>query len=1049
MNAAGKAERRQLTVLFCEAVGSTQIAAELGPEAWRNLLREYQKSVAEVVERFDGSVAQFLGDGVMAYFGYPRAHEDDAERAIRAGLAIAEVVGDRSPELVEAHGRTLRFRIGIHTGQVVIGELGAGGHQETVAVGETTNIAARVQAEAGPGEVLISEGTLRLVRGVFVTQALGARELRGVSTPLGLYIASAPSSARTRLGSDAPSELAPFVARSQELELLEESWSQARGGRGQIALLGGEAGMGKSRLVRVFRSRLADDSHRWVECRGSKFHTHTAFHPLVAPLAETLNVDVEQTPELQRSQLERGLSALGLDPESTGPLLGSLLGLPLSEHDAQFAASPEARRRMTLEALITWTLALAKSRPVVFVVEDLHWMDSATLDLLASLIARVSDAPLLLMPTYRLSFQPPWGFGSNARRVTLNPLTRVQTEEMVLGVTRGSSLPDSVRAQVIAKTDGVPLFVEEFTQAVLESGVLEKHEDHYEETGPIPVFSVPTTLRDSLMARLDRLGDAKGLAQTAAVLGREFSPEVLAALMPDAPTLQRDLDALVGAGVLQRSMRSGRASYSFKHALIQDTAYDSLLSAEQRKWHARVAQTLEERFPASAAGEPERLALHCEQGGLIEQAVDYYRKAAEQAAQRAASAQRIRHLTHGIELLGTLPENAARDERELALQLELGRTLVTTKGWASPGAATTFGRARTLCKRIGEPPEVFQVMRGLITFYVGRAELEISRELIARLMEIAEQSGESAQRLLAHEHLGILHYFEGNPSEALAQYEKAVALYEPSEHAQLAHVHGEDLGVFSHIWMAWALWILGRPDEALRRCHEGIDIGEKSSHPFSHAYALLWTAILHTMRREPVEAAEMADRALAIAMPHGFVMVLAMGYLAKTWAFLQAPLEEKALETTAEGFRQCAAQMEMTGNKVNDPMMFAYLAEAYLRAKQYDKAMSSVEEGLARSNATQWAWWDAELLRVKGEIVLQSGGEEDEAERLITSALETARTQKAKSFELRAALSLGRLWQQRGESERARGLVSPIYDSFSEGLACADLVEASRLVGGL
>ena len=432
---------------------------------------------------------------------------------------------------------------------------------------------------------------------------------------------------------------------------------------------------------------------------------------------------------------------------------------------------------------------------------------------------------------------------------------------------------------------------------------------------------------------------------------------------------------------------------------------------------------------------------------MIERAVDYYGKAAEQAAQRAASVQTIRHLSHGIELLNALPESPARDERELALQLELGRTLVTTKGWASPGAAATFGRARTLCKRIGEPPEVFQVMRGLITFYVGRAELEISRELIARLVEIAEQSGESAERLLAHEHLGILHYFEGNPSEALAQYEKAVALYDPSEHAELAQVHGEDLGVFSHIWMAWALWILGRPDEALARCHEGIEIGEKSSHPFSHAYALLWTAILHTMRREPVQATEMADRALAIAMPHGFVMVLAMGYLAKTWAFLQAPLEQKALETTAEGFKQCAAQMEMTGNKVNDPMMFAYLAEAYLRAKQYEKAMSSVDEGLRRSRETHWAWWDAELLRIKGEVVLQSGGEEDEAERLMKSALETARAQEAKSFELRSALSLGRLWQQRGELERARELVAPIRDSFTEGFECPDLVEAQAVLG--
>lgn len=1046
MNAAGEAERRQLTVLFCEAVGSTQIAAALGPETWRELLRDYQQGVADIIERFDGSVAQYLGDGVVAYFGHPRAHEDDAERALRAGLAITEQVGANNPELEQRFGHSLQVRIGVHTGPVVIAEVGSGGRQETLAVGATTNVAARVLGEAGHGEVLASPATLRLVRGVFATNELRPRMLKGISTPMTLHRVLRPSGVGTGADVETAEKLTPFVARSQELDLLQDSWSQAQEGRGQLVLLGGEAGMGKSRLVRVFRGRLADESHRWLECRASKFHAHTAFHPMVAPLVETLDVDVGQPLEQQRTRISEGLRLLGLDPSQTAPLLASLLGVPLSEDDTAFAASPETRRRLTLEALTTWILALTQDRPLVFVVEDLHWMDASTLDLLTLLISRLTDAPLLLVPTFRLTLQPPWALGSNARRVTLNPLTRSQTEEMILGITGGASLPEAVRHQVITKTDGVPLFVEEFTQTVLESGALTKREDQYEETGPIPEFSVPATLQDSLMARLDRLGPAKNVAQTASVLGREFSQDVLTAVMTDVRSLERDLSSLVGAGVLQRTEISGRAAYSFKHALIQDTAYQSLLKASRREWHARVAEALEEGFRPSTVAEPERLALHCEEGGLVDKAIDYYRKAGEQAALRSASAETIRHLTRAIELLGTRPEGPERNERELALQLDLGRTLVATKGWASPGAVSAFGRARELCDLIGDPPEVFQVIRGLITFYVGRAELEISEQLLARLMDVAEHSGKSSELLLAHEHLGIVRYFEGKPTEALEHYEKAITLYDPVKHAQLAQIHGEDLGVFSHNWTAWALWILGRPDQALTRCREAIELGEKSSHPFSHAYAFLWTAILHTMRREPVEASEMADRALAIATPHGFVMVLAMGYLTKTWAFLQAPLGQEGLETAADTFRECATRMEMTGNKVNDPMMFAYLGEAYLRAGRNGRAMAAVEEGLARSQATRWAWWDAELYRVKSEILRQRRSHEEEAERLMHRALDIAKKQRAMSFELRTALSLGRLWESWGERERARELLAPIYARFREGFDCPDLVEAKRLL---
>lgn len=1045
--ASGEAERRQLTVLFCDMVGSTRIATELEAEDWRELLCAYQESIAGVVERFDGSVAQYLGDGVLAYFGYPNAHEDDAERAVRAGLAIAEAIAVRRPELEADFRCGVSVRIGIHTGQVVVGEIGSGNRHETLAVGAASNVAARVQARAEPDTVLISAATLKLVRGIFVTDDRGPHQLEGITQPVELYRVIGATGARSRLDVVSIEDLTPFVGRTEEIDLLLESWLQAREGRGQVVLLGGEAGIGKSRLVQVFHERLADMPHRWIECRASKFHSHSAFHPLSQLIEETLGLRPEIPAERKLSRLAEGVEAAGLAPSEVVPLFASLLGLPLAERDAPLAISAEARRRRTLEALVKWLLAQAEPQPIVFVVEDLHWIDPSTLDVLGLLIDRISNAPVLLLATIRTNFEPPWPRESHVMRVTLDPLTRTQTEAMVQGVTGGSTLPRVVLDQVVTKTDGVPLFVEEFTQTVLESGLLEEGDDRHERTDLLAEFSVPATLQDSLMARLDRLGPAKNVAQLAALLGRDFSQELLAAVSTDVQSLERDLSRLVSAGILQRAGASTSATHIFKHALIQETAYRSLLKATRREWHARVVHAMEEQFAARAAAEPERLAWHCEEGGLIEKAVGYYQSAGERAALRSASAETIRHLTRAVELLCTLPETLGRSERELVLQLELGMTFVAAKGWASQDAAVAYGRARELCEHLGEPAQVFQVMRGLITFYVGRAELGTAHDLVTRLMELAEQADESSLLLLAHEHLGILYYFEGNPAEALEHFEQAIALYKRSEHRYLAHLHGEDLGVFSRIWMAWALWIIGYPDQAVQRSHEALELGEEASHPFSIGYAFLWTAILHVMRREPERAREMAERAIAIAEPQGFAFVLAGGRLIEAWAHLQAPLDETAMEAAADKFKECVAQVGTTGNMANGPMMLGYLADAYRRAGHAGQALGAVDAGLGLAQATRQTQWDAELHRMKGELVLQDRADEEEAEALFHRALEIAQSQRAKSLELRAALSLGRLWNEQGLPERSRELLAPIYAWFTEGFDSPDLVEARALLG--
>lgn len=1045
-SASGGAEHRQLTVLFCDLVDSTQISVELGPEDWLEMLRAYQESVSEVVERFDGFVAQFLGDGVVAYFGHPRAHEDDAERAVRAGLAIIEAVSERWPELEARYGRGLSVRIGIHTGPVVVGEVGGGERSETLAVGATTNVAARVQDKAGPDSVFISAATLRLVRGIFATDDVGLHDIKGLADPFQLYRVIGPTGVSTRFEVASLEGLTPFVGRDTEIDLLQESWAQAQKGRGQVVLLGGEAGIGKSRLVRELRERLAGESHRWIECYASKYHSHTAFHPLSKLIEQTLNLQPEQPPEQQLSRLADGLADMGLDPAEATPLFAGLLELPVAEHESPFAVTVEARRKLTLEALSSWLLALAEPQPVVLVIEDLHWLDSSTLDLLELLIARVSSSPLLLLSTFRPSFEPPWALESHAKQRMLDPLTREQTDAMLTAVIGGASLPAAVRDQVVSKTDGVPLFVEEFTQTVIESGALVKHAARYEAAKPIPTFSVPATLQDSLMARLDRLGPAKNVAQLAAVLGRDFSQELLAAVATDAQSLEQDLSALVRAGILQRTGDSDAASYAFKHALIQDTAYQSLLKSTRRSWHARVADAMELHFAAEAHAEPERLALHCEEGNLLDKAAGYYQSAAEQAQQRSASAETIRHLSRGIELLRSLPENVARRERELQLQIELGMIVAATEGWGSVGAEAAYSRARELCAHIGELPQVFQVTRGLIVYYTAKSELRTANELGKQLMELAEQSGETDQLLPARYHLGILHYYDGHPNEAIAQFQQTIALYEPSEHRHLTQLYGEDLGVLARLWMTWSQWLAGHPDQAVDTCREAQRLGEHVGHRFSLACVFVQAAVLYVMRREPERARAMAERAIEISERDGFALLLSEGRLILAWSQLQQPLDKGAMQSALAEFQACVNEVSGTGIMANAPMMIGFLANAYHRAGQYPMALGSLEAGLAISQTTGQVQWDAELHRMKGEFLLHAQADEGDVEQLFQRALETAQEKKALSLELRASVSLGRLWQKQGQAERARELIAPIYARFTEGFDSPDLVEARTLL---
>ena len=684
-----EAERRQLTVLFCDLADSTRLAGQLDPEDLREVVLAYQATCVEMIQRFDGHVAQYLGDGLLVYFGYPQAHEDDAQRAVRAGLGILDAMGTLNTRLERAKGMRLAVRIGIHTGPVVVGTMGSGGRHEQLALGETPNLAARLQSLAAPDTVAISETTHRLVQGYFRCDDLGSPSLKGVETPLRVYRVVEESAAQSRLDVAGTTGLTPLVGREHEVGLLQERWAQSRDGLGQVVLLSGEAGIGKSRLVRVLTERVADEGVPWLTLRCSPYHTNSAFYPVIEHLQRLLQWDRHETPAARLDTLEQGLRTTGLPLEDIVPLLAALLSLPVPEQYPPLALSPQRQKQKTQEALVAWLLAETARQPVLAVWEDLHWADPSTLELLDLMLDHVPTARLLLVLTSRPEFRPPWAPRSYVTQLTLPRLPRRQSEEMVLRVTGGKPVPAEVLAQIVAKTDGIPLFVEELVKTILAAGLVQEDAGRYVLTGPLPPLAIPATLQDALMARLDRLAVVKEVAQLGAVLGREFSYELLRAVAPlDEVTLQQALAQLVEAELLYQRGLPPQATYVFKHALIQDAAYQSLLKSTRQQHHQRIAQVLEQLFPDTAATQPEVLAHHYTEAGLSAQAIPYWQQAGQHALQRSAPAEAIAHLTQGLAVLTTLPETPERLQQELDLQVALGHGVACHQGECGPRGGT-------------------------------------------------------------------------------------------------------------------------------------------------------------------------------------------------------------------------------------------------------------------------------------------------------------------------------------------------------------------------
>lgn len=1045
------AERRQMTVMFCDLVGSTPLSERLDPEDLREVIRAYQEVCEHMISRYEGYMAAYLGDGLLIYFGYPLAHENDAHRAVRAALGIVEAVDRLNARLQTERAIKLGVRLGIHTGVMVVGEMGAGERRDASSiVGEHANIAARVQAAAEPDTVVISAATYHLIEGFFECRSLGAQTLKGISRPLELYQVLHESTARSRLEVEAIAGLTPLVGRKQELALLLEGWERVKAGAGQVVLLSGEAGIGKSRLVEAVKEQVAAHPRAWLTpCQCSPFYQNSSLYPIIDLLQRiVLQFDQGETAEQKMIKLEGFLVQYGMPLADMVPLFAGLLSVPLNERYAPLNLAAEQQKQKLLEALLRVLLDVAHQQPLLFVVEDLHWMDPTTLELLGLLVDQGPTTRILALFTYRPDFTPPWTGRSHVLQLTLTRLTRQQVEGMIHEVTRGKTLPAEVLEQIVNKTDGVPLFVEELTKTVLESTLLKERPDRYDLTGPLPPLAIPSTLRDSLMARLDRLATVKEVAQLGATLGREFSYQLLRAVAPmDEGTLQHEIGRLVGAELLYQRGVPPQSSYIFKHALVQEAAYESQLKRRRQQVHERIADTLVERFPEMAGTQPEVVAHHYTEAGLPSPAIEYWQRAGRRAVERSASLEGIAHFTKGLNLLARIPSDKRR-ERELALRTGLGPALMSTKGLGSREAEANYTRALELCRELGERPEFFAVLRGLWEFHELRGDLKTALTLGEELLRLAAAADDTALRLIAHDVLGDTLYWRGDFPRALEHLEEGITLYRIDEHRALAHQHaGYDPGVACRSFSAYTLWYLGYPERAIRRIEEAVALARELSQTFSTSLALLFSATIHHLRGEVLLTKADAETVVALSTEQANVFMLGCAMVEQGWAIAHEGRADEGAAYIERGMDECRT----SGAVLEFPHPWTCLAEAYRCAGRISEALQAVTEGLKQTEETSASFKEAELHRLKGELLLVSAasGEDEHAERCFREAIEIARRQSAKSVELRAATSLGRLLQQQGKREDARRLLVEVYAWFTEGFDTADLKKARALLDEL
>jgi class 3 adenylate cyclase/predicted ATPase len=1028
------AERRQLTVMFCDLAGSTPLAARLDPEDLRGIIGAYHRCVTEIAEGFGGFVARYMGDGILVYFGYPQAHEDDAERATRCGLALV----DRVPQLNQAE--ELHARVGIATGLVVVG----GELVEHDVIGDTPNLAARLQALAGADTVVIAASTRRLVGDLFEYRDLGEIELRGIAEPVSAWQPLSPSPVASRFEALHGSELTPLVGRDEEIDLLLRRWARAKAGDGQIILVSGEAGLGKSRITAAFEERLHAAPHLRLRYFCSPYHQDSALFPVVDQLGRAAGFARADPPAARWEKLE-ALLARAAPPNEDVAFLADLMSLPASEHHPLPNLSPQRKKERTLEALIRQLKGLAYEKPVVTVWEDAHWLDPTSQELLDLTVEHVRSLPVLLIVTFRPEFQPPWAGQPQVSMLALNRLDRRDRTALVAQIAGGKTLPNEVVSQIAERTDGVPLFVEELTKSVLESGLLREENDRYVLDRQLPPLAIPATLHASLLARLDRLASARPVAQIGAAIGRQFSYPVLHAVsgLPE-DELRAAMARLVASELVFQHGTPPDAVYSFKHALVQDAAHGSLLRNARRHLHARIAEALAAHSPEIVESQPELLAQHYAEAGLVEKAVVFWGKAGHRSVARSAMAEAAAQFQKGMDQLALLPDIPERRQKELEFSSALGAVLNVVKGSAAPETGQAYARARELWEQLGSPVEFIQVPCGQSRYHAHRGELDVALRLDRDLLRLSRRRNDSAGLVMGHYSSGRNLMWIGSFASSRSHLETVLALYDPTRHRSLVRQTGIHPQLAAQAALGVVLFCLGFPDQALAGSNTAIAEAQRLPHPPSLAMSLGIDALLLSMIGDDLGLEQRTDDLVAVATDQGFPFYRATGAIFRGWVRAKnADVTEGLSLLRAGSSAYCA-----TGATAWMPFYIALLAGACEIAGQIEEGAARLDEALQLVEKTGERWFAAELDRQRGRLLLRQGHPQA-AEELFRQALSTAREQEAKQWELRAAASLARLWRDQGRRAEAHDLLASVYGWFTEGFAAADLKEAKALLDEL
>jgi class 3 adenylate cyclase/predicted ATPase len=1024
-------ERRHVTVVFSDIVGSTALTKSLDPEDLNNLNQSYYAVCEDVVRDFDGIVARKTGDGVMAVFGYPRAHEDDAERAVHAALRIIECLQDLS-----CSGRErVRVRVAVATGLVVVD-----GYGPDEMVGEAPNLASHLQAAAEPNTVLVSDATRQLIGDVFRCERSN-RTLKGKLIPGWRVIGEklVPSRFAAHAGA-----LTSFVGRDREVALLNDCWEQAKQGEGQLVLLSGEAGIGKSRIVETFRHQ-AENSCVCLQYQCSSHHVNSPFHPIIGQVAYAAGIDLDDAPAVKLAKLEKFLKPSSNQAEDIIPIIAALLLIPTGERYPPLDPDPERRKARTIRALIDHLAGLAQQQPVLMILEDAHWADPTSLDLFGRFILQLARMRVLLILTYRPDFRVPFAAYPRATALLLNRLGRRHCQEMIGSITCGKMLPAMVIQLIIDKTDGVPLFVEELTKAVLESELLKEQNNAWVLSAPVPALAIPETLQDSLMARLDRLPGVKEVAQIGAAIGREFSYALVSAVAPCSETsLQEALAKLTAAGLVFSHGAPPAATYVFKHALVQDAAYETLLRSKRKQLHAQIAAALETGFPEVAETHPEVIAHHYTQAGHSETAVEWWKKAGDLAIHQSANSEAVQHLSRAIGLLESVPESRERDAKELEIRIALSGPLIATRGYVTSELAEIYARAWDLCSKLGDDKSAFPVMYGQWVIPYVRGDMGAALRNAERFLRQAEQQDDKGLQLMGHRIYGSSLVWRGDTLPGSEHLQRALDLYEPA-HDRLAYMFSQHPRTAALAHLCHALQHLGRLDQAMTAGWEAISQAKRIEHFNSIAYSLCFVSLLIMLRRDVETLRNTAGELIELSERHN----------ASYWALWARPMLGwiKAQEGDVEsGVLQMHESTEALSNQKANlwvPQTLLLEAEILGQVGQYSRAHRLLDDAQALIQPLDQRFYEAELHRVRGAVMLAEGARYEAAIASLDRAIEVARGQNSRFLELRAAVSKARLWRDRDLREEARAMLEPVYRSFSEGLNTTDLVEAKRLLDAI